>query len=185
MSKDGWRDFMDGSAQLGPGMVYQSCFSSGCNERVRPRMFKQYLSAEMYQKYRHYVLESFVSANPQCQWCPAPGCSFVSFYAGGGAKDIACKCGHEYCFSCIREAHKPCECDMVRRWEEKNSSESENTTWIMANTKPCPKCGVSIEKNQGCNHMTCSKSMGGCGKCDLDGCSLRDNVAHLSIPCRS
>jgi len=34
-------------------------------------------------------------------------------------------------------------------------AESENLTWIMANTKKCPKCSRAIEKNQGCNHMTC------------------------------
>ena len=37
----------------------------------------------------------------------------------------------------------------------KNSAESENVTWIMAKTKSCPNCRKSIEKNQGCNHMTC------------------------------
>merc|ERR1712113_1351361 len=41
-------------------------------------------------------------------------------------------------------------------------AESENISWIRANTKKCPKCHKPIEKNQGCNHMICSKA-GGCG----------------------
>lgn len=40
-------------------------------------------------------------------------------------------------------------------WRVKNSSESENINWILANTKTCPKCQKPIEKNQGCNHITC------------------------------
>ncbi len=45
----------------------------------------------------------------------------------------------------------------MKQWMIKNSTESENMTWIMANTKCCPKCEKPIEKNQGCNHMTCSQ----------------------------
>lgn len=29
--------------------------------------------------------------------------------------------------------------------------------WIINNTKPCPSCNSPIQKNEGCNHMTCRK----------------------------
>ena len=29
--------------------------------------------------------------------------------------------------------------------------------WIINNTKPCPSCSSPIQKNEGCNHMTCRK----------------------------
>jgi ariadne-1 len=44
----------------------------------------------------------------------------------------------------------------VAKWILKNSAESENMNWILANSKPCPKCKRPIEKNQGCMHMTCT-----------------------------
>jgi ariadne-1 len=42
---------------------------------------------------------------------------------------------------------------------KKASDESENATWVVANTKSCPgkRCGKLVEKNGGCNHMTCSQ----------------------------
>uniref|UniRef100_A0A0E0IF84 RBR-type E3 ubiquitin transferase n=1 Tax=Oryza nivara TaxID=4536 RepID=A0A0E0IF84_ORYNI len=57
---------------------------------------------------------------------------------------------------CTEEAHRPVNCETVSRWILKNSAESENMNWILANSKPCPKCKRPIEKNQGCMHMTCT-----------------------------
>lgn len=71
--------------------------------------------------------------------------------------DVVCKCGGTFCFTCKEEAHRPVDCETVKQWNIKNSAESENLTWIIANTKPCPKCQRPIEKNQGCMHMTCSQ----------------------------
>jgi ariadne-1 len=80
--------------------------------------------------------------------------------AGGCGDDAACAapeggCGAVFCWSCGAEAHRPLSCDTVRAWLLKNSAESENMNWILAHTKPCPKCGRPIEKNMGCMHMTC------------------------------
>ena len=38
----------------------------------------------------------------------------------------------------------------------RNQSEAENMTWILVNTKNCPKCKNPIEKNHGCMHMVCA-----------------------------
>jgi ariadne-1 len=57
---------------------------------------------------------------------------------------------------CAEEAHRPVDCDTVSKWVLKNSAESENMNWILANSKPCPKCKRPIEKNQGCMHITCT-----------------------------
>jgi ariadne-1 len=52
---------------------------------------------------------------------------------------------------------------MITSWEKKNSNEGENVKWLTVNTKQCAQCNKHIEKNQGCNHMTCRKEVGGCG----------------------
>ncbi len=67
---------------------------------------------------------------------------------GSRAGDAKCKCGHEFCFDCQEGAHRPLDCETVKKWVLKNSAESENLNWIMANTKPCPMCKRPIEKNQ-------------------------------------
>lgn len=74
--------------------------------------------------------------------------------------------------------HMPAPCEQVDKWLQKASDESENVTWMIANTKKwvlhlytlvilthyrCPECRAPIEKNGGCMHMSCKKNSGGCG----------------------
>jgi len=57
------------------------------------------------------------------------------------------------------------------------ANDGENANWIMANTKMCPSCKVHIEKNQGCNHMTCKQ-------CRHEFCWLcKAKWAYVSSPC--
>jgi len=64
---------------------------------------------------------------------------------------------------CSNENHLPADCKTTSEWMVKHNSEAENVNWIIINTKQCPMCNKSIEKNQGCNHITCAKNSGGCG----------------------
>eukprot|EP00730_Choanoeca_flexa_P016374 TRINITY_DN7716_c0_g1_i4.p1 TRINITY_DN7716_c0_g1~~TRINITY_DN7716_c0_g1_i4.p1 ORF type:complete len:248 (+),score=69.82 TRINITY_DN7716_c0_g1_i4:359-1102(+) len=45
---------------------------------------------------------------------------------------------------------------MLAKWLKKCEDDSETSNWLATNTKECPKCKATIEKNGGCNHMTCN-----------------------------
>jgi hypothetical protein len=73
---------------------------------------------------------------------------------------------------CLGEAHAPLGCEKWREWQDKckdvdddevatggatAAEEAANSLWLVANSKPCPNCHSPIQKNDGCNHMKCSK----------------------------
>jgi ariadne-1 len=74
-----------------------------------------------------------------------------------GCQQVDCEeeCGASYCFECGYEWHAPMTCELMRRWQKQCADDSETYNWIHAYTKDCPKCRTAIEKNGGCNHMSC------------------------------
>jgi ariadne-1 len=97
------------------------------------------------------------------KWCPAPECIYAISCAirrrelNRIVPTVTCTCGHPFCFGCSLNDHLPTPCALVRKWVKKCEDDSETANWISANTKECPKCNSTIEKNGGCNHMTCRK----------------------------
>ncbi len=73
-----------------------------------------------------------------------------------GTLPVTCECGHEFCFSCLGAPHAPAPCDIAQAWTARSSKDTTEL-WLLAQTKPCPKCNVRIEKARACNHMSCSK----------------------------
>jgi ariadne-1 len=68
-----------------------------------------------------------------------------------------CKCGVKICWKCKEIAHAPLACRLVSAWKTLASDEDVLlTTWAKKSTKPCPNCHTRIEKNGGCNHMSCT-----------------------------
>jgi hypothetical protein len=67
-------------------------------------------------------------------------------------REVHCPyCDYAMCLTCIRPWHPDNSCNKEKDAE---NAKSEATIQKMG-AKPCPKCGVNIEKNGGCDHMTC------------------------------
>lgn len=116
------------------------------------------------------AVREWVDTKNNFKWCPATDCtSFTEIADASSIKQTAgsidlslipivgCAEHHEFCFECNYENHLPCPCWLVKAWVKKCEDDSETANWIDANTHSCPKCHTSIEKNGGCNHMTCRK----------------------------
>ncbi|KAL2641981.1 hypothetical protein R1flu_009568 [Riccia fluitans] len=154
-----WRGYIHTAINDGPGCLTLRCADPSCGSAIGEDMVLGLVDGEDHLKYKRYLLRSYVEDNRKAKWCPAPGCEYaveLGFISGAGSYDVVCKCGHNFCWNCLEEAHRPVDCDTVARWILKNSAESENMNWILANSKPCPKCKRPIEKNQGCMHITCT-----------------------------
>lgn len=109
-------------------------------------------------RYQQLITNSYVECNKQIRWCPKPECGHAVKVVYPEFQPVKCICGTIFCFLCGDNWHEPVKCDLIRKWKKKCDDDSETSHWIAANTKECPKCHVTIEKNGGCNHMICKNS---------------------------
>ncbi|KAI1288003.1 E3 ubiquitin-protein ligase ariadne-1 [Halotydeus destructor] len=114
------------------------------------------------RKYYKLIANNFVSFNKRLRWCPGTECgNVVEILDLSKATSTAakCNCGQTFCFSCGSEWHEPVMCKYLKKWKHKceDKDNTETLNYIFSHTKDCPNCKVVIEKNGGCNHMTCKK----------------------------
>ena len=150
-----WRDYLTAALANGRAVVLTRCPAYQCNTLVHDASFRRLCSEAEYGRFVHFVLRSYVEDNRSMRWCTHPGCTYALHALNHAVLSVSCRAGHKFCFQCQEEWHEPCTCEQLVAWREKNTTESDNAHWIIANTKRCPQCSVRIEKNQGCNHITC------------------------------
>ncbi|EES08939.2 probable E3 ubiquitin-protein ligase ARI7 [Sorghum bicolor] len=169
-----WQGYVRAAVADGPRCLSLRCPDPSCSAPVVRELVDEVLASAADEsgsadddgdRYARFWLRSYVEeSGGKVRWCGGAGCARALEFLGDAASadaDVFCECGHGVCWSCGEEAHRPVSCGTVRAWLVKNSSDSaETANWVVAHTKPCPKCGRPIEKNQGCNHMRCSPPCG-------------------------
>lgn len=134
-----WSRWIDGQAdsmRMQQSMGSFSCFGDGCHEvidsivwELNPNINKLRNDLD-----RRRVLQQNI-LYPTCVQadCPIPTCVGLGYL------------GHDtvMCFLCEHQ------------WPAENGLKPSDGVDSLTNTKACPRCNVRIEKNGGCDHMTC------------------------------
>lgn len=140
------------------------CFAI-CDEAVIRKLLAT-THPDLAERFDRFLLESYIEDNKMVKWCPSvPHCGNAIRVENDGLCEVECSCGMQFCFSCLSEAHSPCSCVMWELWTKKCRDESETVNWMTVHTKPCPKCHKPVEKNGGCNLVSCICRQSFCWLC--------------------
>ena len=167
LCSDCYKEYINTKLENEPlNILNTPCPLNGCNLYVTRSIFKKCVTEKKKQKiFAKSLVKNFIFSSKDIKLCPNQECNKSVRVLGSKTCEIKCTCGYFFCFNCLQEAHKPCDCEMVKIWLNytKIRDNGIDLIWIKNNTKECPKCKSPIEKNHGCNHMICRRSAGGCG----------------------
>jgi len=109
------------------------------------------------ERFEKLLLQNGLGKIKGLEHCPRPDCEGYIIVEQGSY--CACPiCNYEFCTKCKEKWHDAFSCEDYKKWKKDNDqSERKFQEYINRNTKSCPNCHTNIEKNGGCNHMTCSK----------------------------
>lgn len=126
------------------------CCQAECEFKFEDSIIECILDKYMYGKYIQFKRNKEVESDPNSRWCPNPKCGQVITREDLSTYYLQCKaCSTEVCFSCKETWHPGllCEEAVDKAYEEYAKGKD---------IQKCPKCKVRVEKESGCNHMTCS-----------------------------
>ena len=91
------------------------CPLNGCNLYLTRTIYKKCITEiEKQRIFANSVVFNFIRTNKDVTMCSNPKCNY-SVKVHNKLKEIKCKCGSIFCFSCLEESHIPCSCEIVKQ----------------------------------------------------------------------
>ena len=158
------------------------CPSTDCAELLTPDLIRGLISAELYHRYDKLLLQRTLDGMNDIVYCPRLPCRCVTIKEDDSNMALCPRCRFSFCILCKRTWHgiSPCQLlpadmkelkemyesgddDIRKSLEQKYGQqhllrgfqEYDSTNWIKTYSKSCPNCQAKIEKDHGCNKMTC------------------------------
>lgn len=132
------------------------CPGEKCKSEIEPSFIMQTFKKDeiILNKYLNFTLQK----NKEISWCPTPDCNYGFMWKNEDPKFSCPKCKKVYCFKCKCEYHNEVKCEENKKNQESVKAEKEFLNLARKlKFKVCPKCKRWIEKDDGCNHITCYK----------------------------
>eukprot|EP00830_Metopus_es_P008624 TRINITY_DN18393_c0_g1_i1.p1 TRINITY_DN18393_c0_g1~~TRINITY_DN18393_c0_g1_i1.p1 ORF type:complete len:482 (+),score=47.08 TRINITY_DN18393_c0_g1_i1:1-1446(+) len=136
-------------ANINDGKILNlKCPEETCNIVFKRSDISSICTPSTFAKYEKFKENIEINLNKKLRWCPAPNCGkYVE--ENPSTSHAICKCGFHLCFKCGEAWHEGITCEdffdkLYKKWA------------VDKIIQRCPNCNIRVEKNQGCNHMTCS-----------------------------
>jgi len=161
-----------------------------CKQDITGDLVQESVPPALYERYRSLVRKKTLENRTDVVWCPRVACSLRQtpaflIDAKSPLLAVCSECGHAFCSECKHAWHGIAHCfNLIDKFKKADEQEREalmkkygakvfadlqSQEWVVENSKACPRCRTRIEKNGGCNHMTCKK-------CNYEFCWICMNV---------
>ncbi|CAD0110920.1 unnamed protein product [Aureobasidium uvarum] len=118
---------------------------------------KDMTTAQNFAKYEQACIKATLAADPDFRHCLSTACESGQLHPGGADEPIfRCReCGHKHCVACEANWHEDQTCEESQAARQRDAENEQSQQEVEKVSKPCPECRVPIQKNDGCDHMTC------------------------------
>ncbi|KRX06952.1 hypothetical protein PPERSA_07115 [Pseudocohnilembus persalinus] len=126
-------------------VLFIKCIKEGCPLEAKQEDIELYVSPLLFKRYLRLRNQKKNEEDPNLYQCPEINCNgFCS------KNDGLCTICFEYsCAICYQKLHPGVSCDNVPDKEMEQAI-------LDYKIAPCPSCQALIQKNNGCNHITCT-----------------------------
>ena len=166
-----------------PDMFPQKCLDEKCESSVIKDDYAALLNTDEMEKLYRVSLDCFLIGNSAgFKPCPTPDCSWV-YEVTTKPRVFSCpECDLRLCTKCGDSAHKMFDtCEAFKTSKDPSQTDRLYNEWVKkANTKKCPKCSITLEKNGGCSHVRCTQCQAHiCWSCGKDFLTEAKCYAHI------
>jgi hypothetical protein len=148
------QSFVDSGAEV--GII---CPGNACENILGMHEVKACVDAGTFDRYDILLRDNAVMKVRDLRWCTTPDCKNVLVISKDSPMLVCYACCGSWCADCDVPWHGDMTCKEYKSFRALQDRERHHTKQtldlIMKTTKPCPNCDSPIEKNGGCNHMTC------------------------------